>query len=91
LGAWLGSAAAGSIPAPTAVAKGFPAVVGDRDRVLQFDEAATRMRKRRLNRDDHARLKRAVDVMGRIWDGPVTRQPRRLMADETHPMRHELD
>src|SRR5580698_9269527 len=50
-------AGAGLIPSPPAVAKGFPAGIGDRDRVLQFDEAATRVRDRRLDRDDHARLK----------------------------------
>ena len=49
------------------------------------------MRDRRLDRDDHAGLKRAVGVMGRIGNGPVSRQPRRLVADEAHPVRHKLD
>src|ERR1700729_1682283 len=29
--------------------------------------------------------------MGRIGNWPVAREPRRLVADEAHPVRHELD
>jgi hypothetical protein len=54
----LRGARAGSIPAPPAITEGLPALVGDRDCVLQLDEAATGMRDRRLDRDDHAGLKR---------------------------------
>ena len=80
-----------SIPAPPPIPKGFPTLVRDGDRVLQLDEAATGMRDRRLDRDDHARLKRAVGVIGRIRDWPVAGEARRLMADEAHPMRYEFD
>jgi hypothetical protein len=45
----LRGAGSGSIPSPPAIAKCFPGVVGDRNRVLQFDEAATWVRERRLD------------------------------------------
>src|ERR1700727_3525573 len=71
----LRGAGAGAVPASPAIAEGLPALVGDRDRVLQLDEAATGMRDRRLDRDHHAGLKRQVPIKGRIGNWPWAREP----------------
>src|ERR1700730_12474831 len=48
------------VPAPPLIAEALATLFGDRDRILELDEAALRMRHRGLDGDDHAGLHRAV-------------------------------
>src|SRR5579872_1713591 len=87
----LGLRDAAAIPATSAIAETDPAVIGDSDRVLQFDEAASWMFQRRLDGNDHAGFQRPVDVIGGIGVCAPSGQARRFVTDQPHAMGDEFD
>jgi hypothetical protein len=54
------------VPAPPIIAEALATLFGDRDRILELDEAALRMRHRGLDGEDHAGLKRQGRVIAVI-------------------------
>src|SRR5208282_3267886 len=78
------------IPAPPLIAKAHATLFGDRNRVLELDEAALRMRHRGLDGEDHVGLQRPARVIALISPRLVVGQAWRFMTDEAHAMRHKI-
>src|ERR1700693_1128189 len=78
------------IPAPPLIAEAYASLFGDRNRVLELDEAALRMRHRGLDGEGHVGLQRPGRVIALIGPRLVVGQARRFMTDEAHAMRHKI-
>src|ERR1700737_4517481 len=72
------------VPAPPLIAEALATLFGDRDRILELDEAALRMHHRGLDGDDHAGLQRPGRVIALIRHRPLASQARCFMTDEAH-------
>jgi len=79
------------VPAPPRIAEALATLFGNRNRFLELDEAALRMRHRGLDGDDHVELQRPIRVIALIHRlTPATRQARRFMSNEAHAMRYKI-
>src|SRR5208283_4393549 len=78
------------IPAPPLIAEAHATLFGDRNRILELDEAALRMRHCVLDGEDHVGLQRSGRVIALISPRLVAGQARRFMTDEAHAMRHKI-
>lgn len=81
---------AGDVPAPSAVAISLPTSLGHRQRVLQLDETASRMKQRCLDRDDHTHFEGPIGMIGGVGNGAPICEPRRFVADDAHPVGNEV-
>src|SRR5271165_2071190 len=78
------------IPPPPLIAEANATLFGDRNRILELDEAALRMRHCGLDGEDHVGLQRSGRVIALISPRLVAGQARRFMTDEAHAMRHKI-
>jgi hypothetical protein len=79
------------VPAPPRIAEAPATLFGNRNRILELDEAALRMRHRALDGDDHAEFQRPIRVIALIHRLKLaTLQARRFMSNEAHTMRHKI-